>query len=407
MSELFERTPDAAQAAASHFKAGRFEAAEQLSREALDQTPADYGSTLRLGYLALLNNRLAEAQGWLNRALEIKPGEASARSLLAEAHYRQDDFTAAAPLWKGLGREALARKLESFAAGSAYQLDGPAGPVTAQMVMVDPLPVVEVRLNGGEPVCFLLDTGGAEVIVDAALAGELGLPLFGAEGGVFAGGRAAALQHGRVDSLELGGLVIRNVPALIMDVRRFSGIFGGRRVDGILGTVLLYHFLATIDYAGRALVLRRRTETEWSAFAERARTGGHAARFWMAGDHYMVGWGSVNHSAPMLFFLDTGLVGGCFTCPEATLKEARLRLKHDQASAGLGGGGKVTETPFDIERIAFGEVVRRDMHGVYMGAFPVEHAFGFRIGGLISHEFFRAGALTLDFDAMRWHWQTP
>jgi hypothetical protein len=123
--------------------------------------------------------------------------------------------------------------------------------------------------------------------------------------------------------------------------------------------------------------------------------------FWMAGDHYMVAWGSVNESQPMLFFVDTGLAGGGFTCPESTLKEGGIKLQENLASEGVGGGGKVKVIPFVVEELTFGEAKGQNIQGLFTGAFPLENAFGFRIGGLISHGFFRPYALTLDFTGMR------
>jgi hypothetical protein len=168
-------------------------------------------------------------------------------------------------------------------------------------------------------------------------------------------------------------MIVRNVPANMFAVRRFSDLdFGGRRVDGVIGTVLLYHFLSTIDYPGGALVLRRRTLENLRAFEQAPHTS-YVMPFWMAGDHYIVAWGKINQCEPMLFFLDTGLVGG----------------------------GWVREIPFPIQTLSLGEITQHDTHGIYMGPFPLEYACGFRIGGLISHEFFRPWALTFDFTSMR------
>jgi hypothetical protein len=124
--------------------------------------------------------------------------------------------------------------------------------------------------------------------------------------------------------------------------------------------------------------------------------------FWMA-EHYMVTWGTVNKSQPLLLFVDTGLAGGGFTGPESTLKEAGIKLQEGQAIEGLGGGGKMASILFEVEELTLGDARERNIQGAY-GPFPphLEYAFGFRIGGLISHGFFRPYALTLDFTGMRY-----
>ncbi|KKL64441.1 hypothetical protein LCGC14_2165020 [marine sediment metagenome] len=123
--------------------------------------------------------------------------------------------------------------------------------------------------------------------------------------------------------------------------------------------------------------------------------------FWMVGDHFMVAWGRVNKSKPLLFFIDTGLAGGGFTCPESTIKEARINLFTDQASIGVGGGGKVQAIPFIVDMLSLGAVVEYNVRGVFTGGPSLNEVLGFQIGGIISHMFFRKYALTFDFVKMR------
>lgn len=227
---------------------------------------------------------------------------------------------------------------------------------------------------------------------------------FGSETGTFAGGQQAGYQHGRVDSLTLNDFIVKNIPVHAMDIRRFSEhAFGGKRVDGVIGTVLLYHFLATLDYPKGELSLRRSTKENLNRLEEEAKARKDiVVPFWMAGDHYMVAWGTVNKSQPMLLLVDTGLGGAGFTCPESTLKEGNINLQESPVS-GPGGAGEVKAIPFVMEELTFGEAKENNIQGWY-GAFPpaFENAFGFRIGGLISHGFFRPYALTLDFAGMRY-----
>jgi hypothetical protein len=83
------------------------------------------------------------------------------------------------------------------------------------------------------------------------------------------------------------------------------------------------------------------------------------------------------------------------------LKKTGIKLPDNLATDGLGGGGKMSIIPFEIDELTLGDALERNIHGV-TGAFPpqIENAFGFHIGGLISHEFFRPYALTLDFTRM-------
>ena len=392
------------ESADSLFKAGKFAEAEKVYFKVLNEDPRNHRAFARLGYIALLANRLDEAQKWLTEAIKLKPEDPGLKSLLAEVFYRHDEFQKAAQLLRVVGREAMAKKLESFKDVSPYQIGGTAEVTNLKFVMTDPLPVVQVRVNDSELVNFFIDTGGAELIIDTEFAKEVGAGQFGSEMGTFAGGKKAGYQHGRVDSITLGDFTVKNIPIHIMDVRRFSQpVFGGRRVDGIIGTVMLYHFLATLDYPEGQLILRSKTDQNLKQIEQEAKEQKSiVVPFWMAGDHYMVAWGKVNNSRPMLFFVDTGLAGGGFTCPESTLRKAGIKLKENQAGEGIGGGGKVRIIPFVVKELTLGGAREHNTRGLYTGSSALENAFGFHIGGLISHGFFRHYSLTLDFARMRY-----
>jgi predicted aspartyl protease len=124
-------------------------------------------------------------------------------------------------------------------------------------VKTDPLPLVRVSVNGAHETIFLIDTGGAQVILDPAFARELHVPEYGSFAGLFAGGKRAVVPYARIDSLKLGAWKIKNVPVQLVSVRPIAAGVGVKRLDGVIGSTLLYHFLSTIDYKGGRLILRR------------------------------------------------------------------------------------------------------------------------------------------------------
>jgi hypothetical protein len=117
---------------------------------------------------------------------------------------------------------------------------------------------------------------------------------------------------------------------------------------------------------------------------------------------YVYTWGTVNGAGPYLFFVDTGMGGGGFDCPESVIKEASIKLP-EQGFTGQGGGGPVTAYPFTVD-LTLGEARETNVRGLH-GAIPrdLDERFGFRMGGLISHGFFRPYAVTFDFRSMTLH----
>lgn len=367
---------------------GRFD----VAREALARREGAGAAQLGLGYLALLRNDLDEAETRLRAAAERPLRRKLARALLGEAHYRRDDFERAAPLFAAAGQAAKARKLESFAGRRPNEIQPGFAGARIPFAKTDPLPVIELNVNGSDPGRFIIDTGGGELILDRAFARTVGAETFGTERSVFGGGKKATLDHAAVESVQLGEARLANVPVSLLDLEGIGPQLGESRVDGILGTVPLYHFLSTIDYVNGELVLQPRGSA----------AHGVAVPFWLAEDHFMVAWGTLNGGRPMLFFVDTGLAGAGFTGPKSTLREAGVVLQPEGAVDGMGGGGAFSAVPFDAAEMSLGDVSHENVPGVD-GAFPkqLERAMGFRIGGLISHQFFRSHALTLDFSAMQ------
>jgi hypothetical protein len=52
----------------------------------------------------------------------------------------------------------------------------------------------------------------------------------------------------RIESLTVGDWTIKNLPIVMLPLRQLSEGLGVKRIDGCIGTNLLYHFLATLDY---------------------------------------------------------------------------------------------------------------------------------------------------------------
>lgn len=131
--------------------------------------------------------------------------------MLAEAYYRQDDFQKAAASLSGVDVATSkliieqyptlnVAKLESFKGQTPYEVQGDGDTTRLKFVnTTGPLPVVSVRVNGGEEVTFFIDTGGSDLGLDTDFARELGLPNFGKVQGTFSGGEQAEVGQSRIE----------------------------------------------------------------------------------------------------------------------------------------------------------------------------------------------------------------
>jgi tetratricopeptide (TPR) repeat protein len=379
------------------FANGFFPEAESAYTKALDKNRNDLRATTLLGMIDLFSNRLDESEKYLRRAAQAGPFETVAQNLLGELYYRRDQFPEAARWLRAGGSADRAELIEQFGEMAPYTITGLPNETRLPFVVTDPLPIVRVRVNGSEMAQFLIDTGGAEVQLDTELAQRLNLNATNGISTMLLDGSQAEMRHASVASLQLGDFEVQNVP---VGVRRLP-VFGGRQLDGVIGTVLLYHFLATLDYPNGELILRRRSAEALHAFETRALAEKQIAMpFWLASDHLIVARGRVNRAPQALLLVSTGFASG-FACPESTIEQASLSFDR-QGSIVPANARPTNLAPFIVGDLYLGEARQQNIAGV-AGAFPagLEHGFGFRISGLIAHQFFRQYAVTFDFTGMR------
>jgi predicted aspartyl protease len=426
-------------AANALYREGKFAEAEQHYSEILAENPENAGVLMHLGELALWKNRPAEAENYLQRALahtsglkNIWPFNMQIKNLLAMAYYRGDNFPQAArffaeaagpfgfPPFNSL--QIMGKQLALFGSDSPYHIEG-AETTRIPFVITDPLPVVEASVNDSEPLrvrhalpgllvrvveasvndseplLFLIDTGGADLILDTGLAHRLGARFAGTLRGA-GGSTRGQLGLGKIDRMKLGDITIHHVPIHSLNTQPIAAGFDNLPIKGIIGTRLLLHFLATIDYPDACLTLRPKT----AAFQPQ---NARAIPFHLVQTHYIIAEGAINGTKPTCFFVDTGLGGQGFSVSEAALRDLGIVVDWSVAKKGVAGFGDTLTAPVTADCVALGNnqnrVIARNLPGiVFKKPFEVlGYRLGFYIGGVVSHLFFRDYALTLDFVGMQ------
>lgn len=400
---------------------GRFPEAHQQFLLALEQTPDNSQTLHKLGLLSLWNNDTEQALNYLQRAYEHSgwlgrrwPMSAQLAYRIGSAYQRKDDFADAALWYKravgpwSLGPlktvKAMQQQLEAFGTSQPYQISGPTE-MHIRFMMLDPLPVVEISINGRGPYTFFIDTGGADLILVDDLAKDLSLDVYGQFTGSFAGGKEGAVKLGRLESVTLGETTVNNLPVHIMGLEGIDDIFG-RKIHGAIGTSLLRHFYSTIDYANQQLILRQITD-ETHIEMDRMASNATTIPFWLVEQHMMMARGHVNDLPDTMLFVDTGLAERGFLISRATQGAAGITLDWSQAKEGMGGGGKVRSVEFTLDKLTLGEgahsIAKTQVSAsISEGDLDIfTGSLGFKVGGLISHDFFKGMGLTMDFEKMR------
>jgi predicted aspartyl protease len=138
----------------------------------------------------------------------------------------------------------------------------PSGEVRASVSFeaTDNRPILKVRINGSkEQLNFVLDTGSGMSVISDETAKRLGIrPVArGGEARAVGGGGKFEIVYGYINSIDLGGARVENVPVYI---RKFFD--SNIPVDGYLGLSIVSKFLASIDYGTRRMSLIRQNQTE-------------------------------------------------------------------------------------------------------------------------------------------------
>jgi hypothetical protein len=197
-------------------------------------------------------------------------------------------------------------------------------------------------------------------------------------------GYIALLSNRFAAAERIGAVEIANVPVMWDDVS-FTAAPGDGEPVGVIGTTIFYHFQTTMDYAGRALTLRRAAAAPAPSLV--------TAPLWLAPDHFIFSWGRVGESGPGPVLIDTGGVGLGAVLSTAQATAGQVVPDYANPESDLG----VTCYPCTAE-VALGQV-RRGVPGV-VGPFTSTDGFGFNATGTLSHEFFKPSSITFDFRAM-------
>lgn len=275
--------------------------------------------------------------------------------------------------------------------------------VTVPMTVVDPLPLISVQVKGRQAY-FMLDTGAPDIVIDPDFAKDLGLKLQGGSTGTFAGGKHAIVRTTVLPAFQMGALTLHNVAASSSPTRPIP-FFGDKRVDGIIGTIFLSQFLTTVDYPNGRLVLRPRAAS--ATFESGLGANATVVPFWYVPDHYLIARGDVNVLKGQLFLVDSGLAGGGFMPTQETVGVANIGLDEIHTGTGVGGGGRVVIIPFTLNQLCLGTACVPNVRGLYTPEGSPLSIFPFKVAGIISHDFLKHYAWTIDFDAMRMVLQSP
>lgn len=177
----------------------------------------------------------------------------------------------------------------------------------------------------------------------------------------------------------------------------------------MIATWVFYHLLTTFDYAGRSLILRRRTpETARKARAAAARAGAEPLPLWLALDHYLHSRGSIAGVAGS----GTRVVGVNFGGSSEsaavvlgeTAEQLRIRADYDRPIGTFAHSHPAVTYPCYPKEIRLGDATAKQVYCETHPNQPVNvpwpYGSGFDAPAAFFHCFWKPYNVTLDFTDM-------
>lgn len=395
------------------YQSGEFWKAREIITSLTEVTKPSADALSLAAKLEYLLGNYDEAEKLYKRLVEAKAGDVRGHVManvgLVFTHYQTNQFHKVKELEFPPGVQLPNVDLMKVFEESPYQKEwhNEEKVSVVPFLMTDPLPVLNAEFNG-VPVQVIFDTGADTFILDNEIAAAMGVEWVAKAMGSFGGGKKAEIGFGKVDSVKLGDVTLKQVPITILPTKRFSkGFEDGKYIlGGFIGTAALRQFLSTLDYKNGQLILRERTKENARKLREELK-GRIAAEvpFVLSATHMMMARGSLNDKDNLTFFVDSGLASeACLTAPIQTLECLGIPVPETKISKDStgGGGGTWASGLFPIKTIGLGSLTQSNVKGEYGGQPPESYwGHGFIQDGLISHQFLRQySSWTLDFDGM-------
>ncbi len=377
---------------------GLFEEADRAFGAALKADAADARGHHGRARALAAHSRLADALIEAQQALKLAPREPEFHHTVGVIYERQHRYDEAAAAFgnyvnllpnrdhseKALWTRAEIRFLDSFKGKTP--VDIAASPEDGQTWTI-PIRIehdkvlVSVKVNGGAPSDFVLDTGAEQTVVSRDLARKRGiLPIIYMQTAGVGDVGMRGLQVGRVDLLDVGPLRVRNVPCLIKNPP--LGDLPAREPESF--SPLALGLSMRIDYARHQLVMGRALPP-----------AAYATELPLSLYRLATVRGIVN-GQPATFVVDTG--GEVISISQATAGQMtdrpafrRIPLKVYGTSGWDRDAFLMPNVDLEFSTIRFSKIPV-----VVLNLRAPSALLGFQIGGIVGHKFLSKYRVSID-----------
>lgn len=372
----------------SLWAAGLFDESDQSYQDALALSPQSSRARFGLARSLATRSRLAEALNEALAASAASPRDPEIHHAVGEIYERMNRFDEAANAYmnyinllpnrdrseKAAWSRAQVRFLKAFEGKIPVQMDEETATRrhTVPFKLVDDKIIVQGRVNGERPQDFVLDTGSEETVVSRQTAQRAGVQAitYTLSAGVGELG-LRGLQLGRLNSLEIGTMTVRNLPVLI----KSPALRGLPKREGESFSPLSLGMSMMIDYQRRLLTLAHDLPMEDADF-----------RLPMRVHRLAMVRGTLNDEYPAYFVIDTG---GEVISISAEVAESLPMQPRRRIPLKVYGTSGWDRDAFLLPgvNLNFDAIEYRNFPVVVLNLRAPSVLLGFRVGGIVGHKF--------------------
>jgi predicted aspartyl protease len=383
----------------SLWAAGLFDESDEAYKDALALSPSSSRARFGLARSLAMRNRLDEALREGLAASAAAPRDAEIHYGVGDIYERLHRFDEAANAYtnyinllpngdrsdKAAWSRAQVRFLKAFAGKTPVQIDGEAAGVmhTVPFKLRKDKVVVQGRVNGGRLQDFVLDTGSEETVISRQTASRAGVaPItYTLSAGVGEVG-LRGLQLGRMDSLEIGTLRVRNLPVLIKN----PPLRGLPKREGESFSPLSLGMSMTIDYQKQLLTIAKTLPVEEADF-----------RLPMRIHRLAMVRGTLNSKQPAYFVIDTGGEVISISADTAGTLETRAPRRIPLKVYGTSGWDRDAFLLPGVD-LNFDAIEYRNFPIVVLNLRAPSVLLGFQVGGIVGHRFLGRYRVAMDLE---------
>jgi Flp pilus assembly protein TadD/predicted aspartyl protease len=246
--------------------------------------------------------------------------------------------------------------------------------------------VVRARVNGAREQDFIVDTGSENTVVTRPTAQRLGiLPITQALSAGVGDVGLRGLQLARIDTLEVGDLKLRNVPALIKNPPLVMRDLPTRETESLSPLALGYSM--TLDYTTKQMTLGKHLPLQPADFDLPLRL-----------DRLATVQGTIDGARQADFIIDTG--GEVISISQASANAlGKGDLEHKIGLRVYGSSGWDTEA-FLLPgvNLAFDTLQYRNFSVIVLNLATPSALLGFQVGGIVGHRFLSNYKVAIDLE---------